>query len=88
MVCGAEHIEQALGLTHAEGAVLLCDGYRAYAHYAQKTGLTHAQCWAHTRRLLFEAQGVEPQAAAEGLELIGGLYAVEERIGELKLGRD
>jgi transposase len=84
----AEHIEQALGLTHAEGAVLLSDGYSAYAHYARKTGLTHAQCWAHTRRLRFEAQGVEPQAAAQGLDLIGGLYAVEERMRELKLGAD
>jgi len=76
----AKHIEQALGLTHAEGAVLLSDGYSAYAQYAQKTGLTHAQCWAHTRRKVFEAQGAEPQAAAQGLDLIGGLYAVEERI--------
>ena len=56
----AEHVEQALGLTQAEGAVLLSDGYSAYAHYANKTGLTHAQCWAHTRRGFFEAQGVEP----------------------------
>lgn len=84
----AEHIEQALGLTHAQGAVLLSDGYSAYAHYAHKTGLTHAQCWAHTRRLLFEAQGAEPQAAAHGLELIGALYATEQRIGELKLAGD
>jgi transposase len=84
----AEHIEQALGLSHAEGAVLLSDGYSAYAHYAQKTGLTHAQCWAHTRRMVFEAQGAEPQAAAQGLELIGGLYAVEEHIREHKLGGD
>ena len=81
----AEHIEQALGLTHAEGSVLLSDGYSAYAHYANKTGLTHAQCWAHTRRALFEAQGAEPQAAAAGLELIGGLYAVEDRIRSHKL---
>ena len=84
----AEHIEQALGLTHAQGAVLLSDGYSAYAHYAQKTGLTHAQCWAHTRRMLFEAQAVEPQVAAQGLDLIGGLYAVEERIGQHKLGAE
>lgn len=76
----AEHIEQALGLTHAEGAVLLSDGYAAYAHYAQQAELTHAQCWAHTRRKLFEAQDVEPEAAARGLDFIGGLYAVEERI--------
>jgi transposase len=81
----AEHIEQALGVTHAEGSVLLSDGYSAYAHYANKTGLTHAQCWAHTRRKLFEAQGAEPQAAAAGLELIGGLYAVEDHIRSHKL---
>jgi transposase len=81
----AEHIEQALGLTHAEGAVLLSDGYGPYAHYAQKTGLTHAQCWAHARRTLFEAQGAEPETAARGLDLIGDLYAVEDRIRSQKL---
>jgi len=81
----AEHIEQALGLTHAAGAVLLSDGYSAYAHYANKTGLTHAQCWAHARRKLFEAQDAEPQTAARGLELIGGLYAVEDHIRNQKL---
>lgn len=84
----AEHIEQALGLTHAEGAVLLSDGYSAYAHYANKTGLTHAQCWAHTRRALIEAQGTEPQAAAPGLDLIGELYAVEDHIRSKNLRAD
>jgi transposase len=34
----AEHVEQALGLKPAQGAVLLSDGYSAYAHYAAKTG--------------------------------------------------
>ncbi|MEI6181424.1 MAG: IS66 family transposase, partial [Chloroflexales bacterium] len=81
----AEHVEQALGLTHAEGAVLLSDGYSAYTHYANKTGVTHAQCWAHTRRALFEAQAAEPQIAAQGLDLIGELYAVEEQIRSQKL---
>ena len=81
----AEHVEQALGLTHAEGAVLLSDGYAAYTHYVNKTGLTHAQCWAHTRREFFEAQAVEPHAAARALEFIGGLYAVEECIRDQKL---
>ena len=80
-----EHVEQALGLTPVERGVLLSDGYAAYAHYTQKTGLTHAQCWAHTRRKLFEAKDVEPEIAAQGLELIGGLYAAEERIREQKL---
>lgn len=81
----AEHVEQALGLSHAEGAVLLSDGYSAYAHYANKTGITHAQCWTHTRRGFFEARDVEPEAAAQALDFIGGLYAVEERIREQKL---
>ena len=81
----AEHVEQALGLTHAEGAVLLSDGYAAYTHYVNKTGLIHAQCWAHTRREFFEAQAVEPHAAARALDFIGGLYAVEERIRSQKL---
>ena len=81
-----EHVEQALGLTPVERGVLLSDGYTAYAHYTQKTGLTHAQCWAHTRRKLFEAKDIEPAIAAQGLDLIGGLYAVEERIHEQKLG--
>lgn len=81
-----EHVEQALGLTPLERGVLLSDGYTAYEHYTKKTGLTHAQCWAHTRRHLFEAKDVEPEVAARGLEFIGGLYAVEDRIREQKLG--
>ena len=52
-----ERVEQALGLTPIERGVLLSDGYTAYAHYTNKTGLTHAQCGAHARRHLFEAKG-------------------------------
>jgi transposase len=81
----AEHVEQALGLKPAEGAVLLSDGYSAYAHYAAKTGITHAQCWAHTRRHLFDAQGAEPQAAAHALDMIGALYEIEAHIRDNNL---
>ena len=69
-----------------ERAVLLSDGYHAYAHYATKTGITHAQCWTHTRRNFFEAQTVDPEAASQALALIGELYRVEESIREEKLG--
>ncbi|MCP5228891.1 MAG: transposase [Candidatus Accumulibacter sp.] len=31
-----KHVEAALGLTPAERAVLLSDGYHAYAHYATR----------------------------------------------------
>ncbi len=74
-----------LGLSPTEGSVLLSDGYGAYASYAKKTGLTHAQCWAHTRRGFFEAQTAEPDGAREALAQIGTLYAVEEKIRAGKL---
>ena len=75
-----EHVEQALGLDVVPGAVLLTDGYTAYERYAGKTGIKHAQCWAHSRRAFFEAQGAEPQLAAEALRHIGALYEVEDEI--------
>ena len=79
----AEHVDQLLGLTAPPGSVLITDGYAAYSRYAQKTeGLTHAQCWAHTRREFFESQDADPQRAAVALEMIGNLYAVEAEIRE------
>ena len=81
----AEHVYRALGMTPAQGAVLLTDGYAAYKQYAEKTGVTHAQCWAHLRRTFFEAQPIEPEASGEALEQIRKLYAVEAEIRERKL---
>ena len=79
----AEHVDQLLGLTAPPGSVLITDGYAAYSRYAQKTeGLTHAQCWAHTRREFFESQDADPQRAAMALEMIGNIYAVEAEIRE------
>ena len=79
------YVSQALGLTPTAGSVLITDGYAAYERYAKKTGLTHAQCWAHTRRGLFEAEAADPAAVHEGLEQIGALYAIEEQIRLLGL---
>lgn len=81
----AQHVREALGLEPPARAVLHTDGYAAYAQYAKATGLTHAQCWAHTRRKVFEASDMEPQRAAEALDMIGALYAIEEGIRERKL---
>lgn len=83
-----EHVQQALGLPGATDAVLLTDGYEAYARYAAKTGITHAQCWAHCRRGFFEALGAEPQAAGQALQQIGEIYAQEEAIRERDLYGD
>jgi transposase len=81
----AGHVQAALGLQIAAGSVLLSDGNPVYEHYAKKTGITHAQCWSHTRRGFFEAQAVEPQGVLEALEQIRRLYAIEEDIRKNKL---
>ena len=80
-----EHVAQVLGANLAPGTVLLSDGYGAYDAYARKTGITNAQCWAHSRRAIFEAKDAEPQAAGQALEQIAALYKVEENIRERKL---
>ena len=77
-----KNIYQTLGMKRPDGAVLLTDGYAAYARYARKLGLTHAQCWAHCRRHFFEAQDFEPERALKALEQIGELYAIEDTIRE------
>ena len=80
-----EHVAQVLGSNLAPGTVLLSDGYGAYDAYARKTGITNAQCWAHSRRGIFEAKDAEPQAAGQALEQIAALYKVEENIRERRL---
>lgn len=81
----ARHVQEALGLSPPKDAVLQTDGYGAYAHYAKKTGITHAQCWAHSRRKIFEAQQMEPEPANQMLDWIGALYAVESQIRDENL---
>ena len=72
-------------LPQSEWPVLQTDGYTAYAQYAKKMGLTHAQCWAHARRKVFDAQDIEPGPAGEALDAIGALYAVEAHIREERM---
>jgi transposase len=81
----SEHAFEILGMKPKPERVLLTDGYAAYARYAQKTGVTHAQCWAHTRRAFIEAEKVEPEAVAEALDRIRALFEVEARITQSKL---
>lgn len=80
-----EQVRTLLGLQPAADAVLISDGYEAYHRYAEKTGLTHAQCWAHSRRGFFEAQESDPTGVAEALEQIQAIYRIEEEIRERKL---
>jgi transposase len=82
----ALHVKEALGLKHAEDGVLLSDGYAAYESYTKAVGVTHAQCWVHSRRAFFEAQDADPEGVHAALEQIKKLYAIEEEMREQKLG--
>ena len=84
----AKHVQEALGLSPPGDAVLQTDGYGAYEHYARVTGITHAQCWAHSRRKVFDCRDVEPAHADLALDYIGALYAVEAQIREKELTSD
>lgn len=84
---GQQHIEAILK-SQFQGT-LLSDGYAAYARYAeQNEGVTHAQCWTHTRRQFAEAEHQEPQAVAEALALIGKLYQIESELQQQKISGD
>jgi transposase len=76
---GSEHVKAQLG---EFSGTLLSDGYAAYDAYAKaRPEVTQAQCWAHTRRYFERAKDSDP-AAAEALDLIGALYAIEAQIRE------
>ena len=79
------NVEAILGTQPRPGSVLLSDGYGAYATYAKKTGIAHAQCWAHCRREFFRAQSVEPELAGQALERIGRIYEIEKQIRQANL---
>lgn len=75
-----ECVQALLGKKQPPGSVLLSDGYPAYDRYAELTGVTHAQCWAHTRRGFHEALNAQPQEAQQALQMIGLFYEVEADI--------
>lgn len=76
---GRRHIEQVL--KNQFSGTLITDGYAAYARYVEKTqGITHAQCWVHSRRYFIDAEERDPQASAEAIEQINQLYRAEEAI--------
>jgi transposase len=80
----AGHVRDVLGESFS--GTLVSDGYEAYARYArQNTLVTHAECWAHTRRYFERAKEADPEAAAQALELIGELYRFEAHIRDKQL---
>jgi transposase/regulator of replication initiation timing len=84
---GRQQIEATLA-TQFQGT-LVTDGYAAYARYVEKTaGVTHAQCWIHSRRKFVEAESSSPQEVAIALEFIGQLYQCEKHIQTQQLNGD
>tara|TARA_R110001599_G_scaffold62921_3_gene175202 strand:- start:11571 stop:13223 length:1653 start_codon:yes stop_codon:yes gene_type:complete len=78
---GRLHIEQVLNDQFS--GTLISDGYAAYARYAEaQEGITHAQCWVHSRRYFIEAQKDHPEQAAEALQQIARLYQNETAIND------
>ncbi len=81
---GRAHIEQVL--SDRFSGTLISDGYAAYARYAeQQEGITHAQCWVHSRRYFIAAQNDHPERATEALQQIARLYQNEEAIRSQQL---
>jgi hypothetical protein len=82
----ADCVSRSLGLTPAVNGVLVTDGYEAYEHYAKKTGIKHARCWAHGRRAFFKALKDEPTGVEAALEQIKALYAIEDISRPVRFG--
>ncbi|MEZ5489597.1 MAG: IS66 family transposase [Gammaproteobacteria bacterium] len=81
------HIEAVLQQRFT--GTLISDGYAAYARYAElNQGITHAQCWVHSRRQFIEAEVQEPESVRRALDFIAALYRIEAEIVEKKLTGD
>jgi transposase len=84
---GRTHIEKILKTDFT--GTLLSDGYTAYARFVEENaGITHAQCWVHSRRYFIDAEQQEPQAVRYALDHIARLYKIEEEITQSNLAGD
>lgn len=68
------HLRSFSGVLHA-------DGYAGFDQLYQPGRITEAACWAHVRRKFFDIHAANASPiAAEALERIGALYALEAQI--------
>jgi transposase len=73
-----EHPRAHLGNFHG---VLQADAYSGFGHLYEGGRIREASCWAHARRAFYELhQAHQSPVAAEALERIGALYAIEADI--------
>ena len=78
-------LTQAQEILGEFAGTLVTDGYGAYSRYTSKvTGVSHATCWAHTRRKFIEAEGSDPRRYQKALEYIRLLYEIEEAVRDIE----
>jgi hypothetical protein len=74
-------LRQAQEILGEFAGTLVTDGYGVYSRYASKVaGVSHATCWAHTRRKFIEAESSDPRRCQKALEYIRLLYEIEESV--------
>ena len=74
-------LTQAKEILGEFAGTLVTDGYGVYSRYASKvTGVSHATCWAHTRRKFIEAEVSDARRCQKALEYIRLLYEIEESV--------
>jgi transposase len=66
--------------------LLLADAYGGYDGVVVGNDITRAGCWAHARRKFVDAEKTHPAIAAEAVELIRRLYAVEAQAADKNAG--
>ena len=70
-------------------SILPLHSYAADARYAElNQGITHAQCWVHSRRQFIKAEEQAPESIRRALDFIAALYRIEAQITEQKLTGD
>ena len=76
-------LTQAQEILGEFAGTLVTDGYGVYSRYTSKVaGVSHATCWAHTRRKFIDAENSEPRRCQKALEYIRVLYEIEESVRE------
>jgi transposase len=74
-------LTQAKEILGEFAGTLVTDGYGVYSRYTSKvTGVSHATCWAHTRRKFIEAESSDFRRCQKALEYIRVLYEIEALI--------
>lgn len=65
-----------------------CDGYQGYDSIFARDNVTRVACLAHVRRKFIDAEGSDPDVAAEILARIRAIYAIETRARKGELTAD